>query len=232
MDQIVRDALAKWPNVPACTGWLLLDRRGQWRMRDDACQAAGDLGDVIHHAALKRFIERNYEADATGRWFFQNGPQRVFVDLAYTPHVVRLHCDEADDGGASRLVDECGNAFEPAAAWFDDQGSVLFSTAGGAAAGTPEAGTPEAGTPEAGTPEAGMPEAGMPRPAIALLHDHDLALFAERLAADATPEAIAGIPPGATPGAIPWGAGRSLPFAPIGAADVAGRFGFVPRPEI
>lgn len=207
MDQIVRDALAKWPNVPACTGWLLLDRRGQWRMRDDACQAAGDLGDVIHHAALKRFIERNYEADATGRWFFQNGPQRVFVDLAYTPHVVRLHCDEAGDGGASRLVDECGNAFEPAAAWFDDQGSVLFSTAGGA-------------------------DAGMPRPAIALLHDHDLALFAERLAADAAPEAMAGIPPDATPGAIPWGAGRSLPFAPIGAADVAGRFGFVPRPEI
>ena len=32
--------LAKWPNVPHCTGWLLLDRRGNWRMRDDAAQAA------------------------------------------------------------------------------------------------------------------------------------------------------------------------------------------------
>jgi len=36
MDEIVKQALAKWPNVPHCTGWLLLDRRGQWRMRDDA----------------------------------------------------------------------------------------------------------------------------------------------------------------------------------------------------
>lgn len=223
MDQIVRDALAKWPNVPACTGWLLLDRRGQWRMRDDACQAAGDIGDVIRHAALKRFIERNYEADATGRWFFQNGPQRVFVDLAYTPHVVRLHCDgapgnaaaddgAADDSGTPRLVDECGNAFEPAAAWFDDQGNVLFSTAG--------------------APEAGTPEAGMPLPAIALLHDHDLALFAERLDADAAPGTMADTALDTTPGTVTWGAGRSLPFTPIDAADVAERFAFIQRPGI
>ena len=27
MDEIVKQALAKWPNVPHCTGWLLLDRR-------------------------------------------------------------------------------------------------------------------------------------------------------------------------------------------------------------
>ena len=79
MDDIVRQALAKWPNVPHCTGWLLLDRRGEWRLRDDAAQAAGELGSPIRHAALNAFIGRNYECDAQGQWFFQNGPQRVCV---------------------------------------------------------------------------------------------------------------------------------------------------------
>ena len=46
MDDIVKQALAKWPNVPHCTGWLMLDRRGNWRMRDDAAQASGRPGDV------------------------------------------------------------------------------------------------------------------------------------------------------------------------------------------
>ena len=41
MDDIVKAALAKWPNVPHCHGWLGLDARGQWYMRDDQTQAAG-----------------------------------------------------------------------------------------------------------------------------------------------------------------------------------------------
>ena len=41
MDEIVKAALRKWPNVPACRGWLALDARGDWYMRDDATQAAG-----------------------------------------------------------------------------------------------------------------------------------------------------------------------------------------------
>jgi hypothetical protein len=28
MDDIVKAALLKWPNVPHCTGWLALDGRG------------------------------------------------------------------------------------------------------------------------------------------------------------------------------------------------------------
>ena len=43
MDDIVKQALAKWPNVPDCFGWLGLDARGDWYMRDDAVQAAGDF---------------------------------------------------------------------------------------------------------------------------------------------------------------------------------------------
>jgi hypothetical protein len=128
MDEIVRQALAKWPNVPHCTGWLLLDRRGDWRMRDDAAQAAGALGSPIRHAALIGFIARNYERDDAGQWFFQNGPQRVYVELAYTPWIVRL----AQPDGPGRplaLTDQTGRAFEPAQAWLDDAGGVLFADA-------------------------------------------------------------------------------------------------------
>lgn len=110
-------------NVPHCTGWLLLDRRGQWRMRDEASQAAGTLGDVIRHEALIGFINRNYERDEEGQWFFQNGPQRVYVELAYTPWIVRL----AQRNGGLGLTDHIGTPFEPAHAWLDDEGGVLFS---------------------------------------------------------------------------------------------------------
>ncbi|EDT05725.1 conserved hypothetical protein [Burkholderia ambifaria IOP40-10] len=126
MDDIVRQALAKWPNVPHCTGWLLLDRRGEWRLRDDAAQAAGELGSPVRHAALNAFIARNYECDAQGQWFFQNGPQRVYVELAYTPWVVRL----AERDGQLALTDQTGAPFEPDAAWLDDAGGVLFRAAG------------------------------------------------------------------------------------------------------
>lgn len=125
MDEIVRQALAKWPDVPHCTGWLMLDRRGQWRMRDDAAQAAGEAGDVIRHDALIGFINRNYESDPDGQWFFQNGPQRVYVELGYTPWIVRLSAT----GGEPALADQTGAAFGPSHAWLDDEGGILFSDA-------------------------------------------------------------------------------------------------------
>ncbi|KVZ80159.1 DUF2946 family protein [Burkholderia ubonensis] len=125
MDDIVRQALAKWPDVPHCTGWLLLDRRGDWRLRDDAAQAAGELGAPLRHAALVAFIARNYEADEHGQWFFQNGPQRVYVELAYTPWIVRL----AEQDGRLTLADQAGRPFEPQEAWLDDAGGVLFRDA-------------------------------------------------------------------------------------------------------
>jgi sugar phosphate isomerase/epimerase len=123
MDEIVKQALVKWPNVPHCTGWLLLDRRGQWRMRDEAAQAAGELGTVIRHDALLGFINRNYECDDEGQWFFQNGPQRVYVELAVTPWIVRLSSVD----GALTLTDQTGAAFDPAHVWIDDTGGILFT---------------------------------------------------------------------------------------------------------
>ena len=73
-------SMLRWPNVPACYGWLSLDRRGQWRMR----------GEPVTHAGLVNFLNRQYGHDDHGNYFIQNGPQRVFVELDYTPWVLRL----------------------------------------------------------------------------------------------------------------------------------------------
>lgn len=89
MDDIVKQAMAKWPNVPHCYGWLALDARGGWRMRDEAAQRAGTRGDRLAHVALIGFINRNYLHDGHGNWYFQNGPQRVYVNLEATPFIAR-----------------------------------------------------------------------------------------------------------------------------------------------
>jgi hypothetical protein len=99
MDEIVEAALRKWPNVPHCHGWLALDARGDWYMRDERVQAAGPFpqvkGSVIRHDKLLGFIHRNYAADADGAWYFQNGPQRVYVELEAAPWVWRVQAGAA-----------------------------------------------------------------------------------------------------------------------------------------
>jgi hypothetical protein len=89
MDDIVRRAMAKWPNVPDCYGWLALDARGAWRMRDERAQHLNLAGDKVIQPALLAFINRNYAFDSRGCWYFQNGPQRVFVNLEATPFIAR-----------------------------------------------------------------------------------------------------------------------------------------------
>ena len=122
MDDIVKQAMAKWPNVPDCYGWLGLDARGDWYMRDDRVQALGDFrhskGSRLQHEKLIEFIGRNYACDAYGRWFFQNGPQRVFVELEATPWVWRLQPDgrvHTHTGETARVqrcfVDEVGHVY-------------------------------------------------------------------------------------------------------------------------
>ena len=126
MDDIVRQAIAKWPNVPHCYGWLGLDARGNWYMRDDRAQALGAFasgapgakGSLLKHDKLIDFIQRNYEADADGQWYFQNGPQRVYVELQATPWIWRVAADggvTAHSGQPARmrelLVDEAGRVY-------------------------------------------------------------------------------------------------------------------------
>lgn len=119
MDEVVKQAMARWPNVPECYGWLALDRRGQWRMRNEYAQQHGLSGDPIRHAALIGFIERNYQSDVRGAWYFQNGPQRVYLSLAYTPWVVRLH--------QQRFETTTQRAFTVTACFADEHGSVLVA---------------------------------------------------------------------------------------------------------
>ena len=90
MDDIVKQAMTKWPDVPHCHGWLALDARGVFRMRDEVAQTNNLPGDPIRHAALLAFIHRNYACDAESAWYFQNGPQRVYVELEATPFIWRI----------------------------------------------------------------------------------------------------------------------------------------------
>lgn len=129
MDDIVMQALLKWPNVPACFGWLGLDSRGNWFMRDNQAQAAGSFcggslaakGSQLKHDKLIDFIGRNYDADETGQWFFQNGPQRVYVELAVTPLIWRVASDFSvqDHVGRSAVVTRCLT---------DERGCVYFES--------------------------------------------------------------------------------------------------------
>jgi hypothetical protein len=125
MDDIVRQAIAKWPNVPHCYGWLGLDARGNWYMRDDRTQAAGPFatskGSLLRHDKLIEFIQRNYESDAQGQWFFQNGPQRVYVELECAPYVWRL-------GAGAVATSHTGREAQVRLAVIDDSGRVYLDT--------------------------------------------------------------------------------------------------------
>ncbi|HEX8610991.1 MAG TPA: DUF2946 family protein [Telluria sp.] len=124
MDDIVKKAMAKWPDVPHCYGWLALDARGNWRMRDERAQHLNLAGDKVVQVALLGFINRNYLADERGCWFFQNGPQRVFVNLEATPFIARTD-------PAHGLVLHTG---EPVAAiaraWMTESGELIVESAG------------------------------------------------------------------------------------------------------
>jgi hypothetical protein len=121
MDELVLRGMAKWPNVPAVYGWLALDRRGQWLLK----------GERIVNPTIVEFIGRNYEHDGEGRWFFQNGPQRVYLELGYTPYVVRA---AAAPGGRIEFTTPNGKPVTTiGGAWLDEAGTLLIATEHGPA---------------------------------------------------------------------------------------------------
>lgn len=129
MDDLVKQAMAKWPNVPHARGWLGLDARGNWYLRDQQAQAAGAFGSGLAQARgwrvppgrLRDFIGRNYAADADGQWYFQNGPQRVYVELECTPWVWRLQAD-------GQVQAHTGRTVETRQLWLDEQGRAYLSS--------------------------------------------------------------------------------------------------------
>lgn len=130
MDEIVKAALKKWPNVPDCYDWLALDARGEWFMRDDRIQQAGPFpqvkGSQIIHDKLKAFIHRNYLPDERGQWFFQNGPQRVYVTLEAAPMVWGVQ--QLDDGRFEIVAHTGVAAQQVKAVLADEIGRVFFDT--------------------------------------------------------------------------------------------------------
>lgn len=116
MDAMVVAAMAKWPNVPAVFGWLALSARGEWRLK----------GERVAHPGLSGFFGRNYEHDQDGRYFVQNGPQRIFVALQAAPYAARR-----GGGGWQRLPD--GFTGPATAAFLTPHGELLLEIGGGLA---------------------------------------------------------------------------------------------------
>jgi Protein of unknown function (DUF2946) len=201
-DQVLR-SLMKWPNVPDCYGWLALDRRGQWRMRDEFTQQNNLPGQVIQHRALNEFIARNYACDGLGRYFFQNGPQRVFITLDATPWIVRMIPGEKD----AHLTNQCQQILEPSAALSDEKGNIYII------------GTSNQTIYDSNNSSTQFSKRDSE--VIALLHDHDLDHFSEL--AKLREEACS------FGGSWTW-QGKQLPLDPIHSQELASRFHYIAKP--
>ena len=202
MDNQVLRSLVKWPNVPECFGWLALDRRGQWRMRDEFAQKNRLSGQVIVHRALNEFITRNYACDSAGNYFFQNGPQRVFVTLDCTPWIVRITPTQQ----GLLFLTQCQTPLEPSAAFSDEQGNIYI-----------------AGSIHQTIDENNQKQSFVDKEcqSVAILHDHDLDHFSEL--ASLHEEACS------FGGSWSWH-GKQLPLDPIHSNELSKRFHYVKSP--
>ena len=125
-DASVIAAMAKWPDVPDVYNWLMLDARGRYRVRARDYEKSGCF-DTIGNSAVVDFIGRNTTCDAAGRWFFQNGPQRVFLNLEVTPFVARLQPQ------GMPLLHTGAPVKRIVAVWIDEHASVILETDAGPA---------------------------------------------------------------------------------------------------
>ncbi|MGB3836582.1 DUF2946 family protein [Castellaniella sp.] len=129
MDDTVLASMARWPNVPAAFGWLSLSPRGQWCLHP-AGQGWGhtetEPGQPITNPQIVTFIGRNYQSDDTGRWFFQNGPQKVYVRLDAAPWILELH--PGPDTGLHWQT-HIGLPYGPIKQWWVDDNGYLYAQA-------------------------------------------------------------------------------------------------------
>ena len=193
MDEHVLRGMARWPDVPAVYGWLALDRRGNWLLK----------GEPIGNPIVTGYLARNYEHDADGNWYFQNGPQRVYVELAYTPLVYRVV-----DVAPAPLAIETHTGKRAAAlagAWIDEDGTLIVDTERGV----------------------GVLDDRDLEAALAGLVDANGGVLPEA----AVEDALALIEGGReAPVWLKFG-DSNVKVQAIRSADVAGRFGFTPRPQ-
>lgn len=148
--------MARWPDVPDVYGWLSLTEHGQWRLHPqgdaldaggpgDGTQAspssdadpssttatgAGSPGEAITSPPILSFIDRNYTHDDRGQWYFQNGPQKVYVRLDGAPYILQTSTSSLD---ALRLRTHNGLDVDSVDSWWLDHTGRLFAmTAHGA----------------------------------------------------------------------------------------------------
>lgn len=171
-------------------------------MVDEFAQQNHLPGKVIDHIALNEFIVRNYASDMAGRYFFQNGPQRVYVTLAAAPWVVRLIPGEQHP----HLITQCQSPMTPTGALSDEQGNIYIT---GSIQQTITQNLTE------------QPFEVKEMPSVALLHDHDLDHFSEL--AKLREEACS------FGGSWIWH-GQQLPLDPIHSDELSQRFGFIKHP--
>lgn len=183
--------MAKWPNVPAVYGWLSLDRRGHWLLK----------GERVSNPGIVDFFGRNYGHDEQGRWFLQNGPQRVYVALDYTPFVFRL------DATAAAAPAWTAHSGTPVAAvrgaYIDEAGQLLLDTDLGIGL---------------------VHDADLDR----LLPRFSAGGLSGEAALDATLDVLQA---GNNAGLVLDTGTADIPVNPVSAAEVPSRFGFVARPR-
>lgn len=129
--------MARWPNVPDVFGWLSLSTQGQWRLHTEGDALLGvDSDDAWRQGVpmasqrINQFINRNYAKDSQGQWYFQNGPQRVYVRLDVAPFV--LHTVDADFDRPTFLTHN-GVRTQTVTRWcLDDAGHLYADTELGA----------------------------------------------------------------------------------------------------
>ena len=124
MDLSTIQSIGKWPQVPHCFGWLYFDRRGEWRIQNEFAQKNKLPGETITHQGFKKYIESHLAKDDLGRHFFQNGPQRVYINFAYAPWVIRFY---PLDGGHWELKNTFGEPIQPTGCFLDEMDQISFS---------------------------------------------------------------------------------------------------------
>lgn len=172
-------------------------------MRDEFTQANQLAGTIIQHTALNDFISRNYACDSLGRYFFQNGAQRVFITLDATPWIARMIPSES----GIQLLNQCGEKIEPQSALIDEKGNVYIT--GSITQSLSDQVDKTIFTRTVLT-------------SVALLHDHDLDIFSEQSTVQEDACSFRG--------SWLW-SGRKIPIEPIHSIELSERFHFVKAPR-
>jgi hypothetical protein len=203
VDQSTISAIAKWPDVPYCYGWLFLDRRGSFRIRNEYSQKHHLPGELIKHSGMCDSIRRNIYIDPHNQYFFQNGPQRVYLSLAYCPYVVRFIPSQQYDWV---LQNHLSQEIHPTRCFLDEKGNILLEFIASIIQCS-------------NTSQLSFTETQIR--SIALLHDHDLNIFSELSQMNIANCGVIGV--------FKW---RSLdiPIEPIIGHDVAKEFHFKQTP--